>query len=117
MEQNCPYQDMDYKDQKCFHLMVFDGDVLAAYCRLLPAGVSFEEIEKVLLDWFPVPQISMPDIQGIVELLYNDKKNHSGKIQCCLLENIGTCVYDQPVEEAVFADALVYLMSKSVSLN
>lgn len=44
VEQNCPYQDMDYKDQKCFHLMVYDGDILAAYCRLLPARVSYEEI-------------------------------------------------------------------------
>lgn len=88
-----------------------------SYRRGILDKTTFEQIEKVILDWFPVPQISMADIQGIVELLYNDKKNHSGKIQCCLLENIGSCIYDQPVEETVFVDALVYLMSKSVSLN
>lgn len=44
VEQNCPYLDMDNKDQKCHHLMVYDEDRLAAYCRILPAGVSYDEI-------------------------------------------------------------------------
>lgn len=78
---------------------------------------EFTEIEKMILAWFPVPQITMSDIKGIIALLHNDKKNHSGKIQCCLLDKIGNCLYDQPVEESSFVDALVYLMSKSVSLN
>ncbi len=43
VEQNCVYQDIDNKDLRCFHLMAFDGDVLAAYSRILPPGVSFEE--------------------------------------------------------------------------
>jgi ElaA protein len=43
VEQNCVYQDIDNKDLKSFHLMAFDGDILAAYCRILPAGLSFEE--------------------------------------------------------------------------
>jgi ElaA protein len=44
VEQNCPYQDLDNKDQKCFHLMLYDGNFLVAYCRLLPAGISYQEI-------------------------------------------------------------------------
>jgi len=43
VEQNCAYQDVDHKDLKSFHLMAFDGDILAAYSRILPPGVSFEE--------------------------------------------------------------------------
>jgi len=43
VEQNCPYQDIDGKDLKAMHLMAMDGDRLAAYCRLLPAGVSYPE--------------------------------------------------------------------------
>lgn len=78
---------------------------------------EFSEIEQLILAWFPIPQITMADMEGIVELLYNDKKNHSGKIQCCLLDRIGHCLYDQPIEEGDFVEALVYLMSKSVSLN
>lgn len=78
---------------------------------------EFKAIEKLILEWFPVPQITMADMTGIIDLLHNDKKNHSGKIQCCLLDNIGNCSYDQPIDESTFSDALIYLMSKSVSLN
>lgn len=44
VEQNCPYLDLDDKDQKCDHLLVYDSQRLVGYCRLLPAGVSFDEI-------------------------------------------------------------------------
>jgi len=43
VEQNCVYQDIDGKDLRSFHLMAFDDDVLAAYSRILPPGLSFEE--------------------------------------------------------------------------
>lgn len=43
VEQNCVYQDVDHKDIKSSHLMAFDGEILAAYCRILPPGLSFEE--------------------------------------------------------------------------
>ncbi|RYG40175.1 MAG: GNAT family N-acetyltransferase [Chitinophagaceae bacterium] len=43
VEQNCVFQDMDNKDQQSFHLMGWQSDQLAAYTRLIPAGVSYEE--------------------------------------------------------------------------
>ncbi|MEJ5993696.1 GNAT family N-acetyltransferase [Pedobacter sp. Du54] len=43
VEQNCVYQDIDNKDLISFHLIAFDGDLLVAYSRILPPGVSFEE--------------------------------------------------------------------------
>jgi ElaA protein len=43
VEQNCPFQDADYKDQYGWHLMGYCDDKLGAYTRLLPSGVSFEE--------------------------------------------------------------------------
>ncbi len=43
VEQNCVYQDADYKDQKGWHLMGLDEEgKLMAYVRLLPVGVSYE---------------------------------------------------------------------------
>lgn len=42
VEQNCVYQDADNKDQPAFHLCGWGGTRLAAYCRILPAGVSYE---------------------------------------------------------------------------
>ncbi len=43
VEQNCVYQDVDFKDIKSYHLMAFDGDLLAAYSRILPPELSFDE--------------------------------------------------------------------------
>ncbi|CAN5465131.1 GNAT family N-acetyltransferase [soil metagenome] len=43
VEQNCPYLDEDDKDQNSYHLMGWKDDLLAAYTRLLPAGLAFEE--------------------------------------------------------------------------
>jgi ElaA protein len=45
VEQDCPYQDADEKDEQSFHLLGYDaqGD-LVAYLRLVKAGVSYEEV-------------------------------------------------------------------------
>ncbi|SFH13498.1 GNAT family N-acetyltransferase [Pedobacter insulae] len=43
VEQNCVYEDIDNKDLESFHLMAFEDDRLAAYCRVLPPGISYEE--------------------------------------------------------------------------
>ena len=41
VEQQCPYGELDDKDQQCIHLYLKE-DKLVAYLRILPAGVSFE---------------------------------------------------------------------------
>lgn len=43
VEQNCVYLDVDYKDQKSYHLMGTHDGKLVAYVRILPPGLSFEE--------------------------------------------------------------------------
>ena len=47
VEQNCPYLDEDNKDQKGYHLMGWKDDLLAAYTRLLPAGVSYPDMASI----------------------------------------------------------------------
>jgi ElaA protein len=44
LEQNCPFQDVDGADPSCWHLLGRDaaGDI-AAYCRIVPPGVKYEE--------------------------------------------------------------------------
>lgn len=44
VEQNCIYLDADFKDPHCYHLTGWNGDKLAAYARLVPPGVSYEEM-------------------------------------------------------------------------
>jgi ElaA protein len=44
VEQNCPYQDADNKDQKSHHLMGWINNDLASYARLLPGNISYEQV-------------------------------------------------------------------------
>lgn len=43
VEQNCVYPDTDDKDQESWHFCGWDGDRLAAYCRIIPPGISYPE--------------------------------------------------------------------------
>jgi ElaA protein len=47
VEQNCIFQDADDKDQHCFHLLGYVSDNLAAYARIVPAGVSYPGIISI----------------------------------------------------------------------
>ena len=43
VEQNCPYQDVDGKDAKSFHLRGWIEDLPVAYVRIIPPGISYKE--------------------------------------------------------------------------
>lgn len=44
VEQNCPYQDLDYHDQQGWHLLgETDSGETAAYLRILPPGEKYAE--------------------------------------------------------------------------
>lgn len=45
IEQQCIYRDLDDKDQTCYHLLgrIEDTGELAAYSRIVPPAVSYEE--------------------------------------------------------------------------
>jgi ElaA protein len=43
VEQDCVFQDVDGADPDSWHLLGTRGDVLIAYCRLIPAGKKFAE--------------------------------------------------------------------------
>lgn len=44
VEQHCLYQDADNKDLYCHHVLLYDGNELVAYARLVPPGLSFVEM-------------------------------------------------------------------------
>ncbi|WP_127845985.1 GNAT family N-acetyltransferase [Psychroflexus aestuariivivens] len=44
VEQDCVYQDIDGHDEAAFHLTFYEGKVLAAYSRILPANAYFDEL-------------------------------------------------------------------------
>lgn len=42
-EQNCPYPEIDGKDQNAYHIWLKDEDGIVSYLRVLDKGVSFED--------------------------------------------------------------------------
>jgi ElaA protein len=44
VEQDCVYQDIDGHDDKAYHVMFYDKDLLVAYTRILPPGSYFDEL-------------------------------------------------------------------------
>lgn len=43
VEQNCPYQDLDNKDFKATHILVYLDGKLVAYSRIFDVGITFKE--------------------------------------------------------------------------
>jgi len=43
VEQDCPYQDVDNKDPKAFHIFAIDNTEVVAYTRVFKAGDYFQE--------------------------------------------------------------------------
>lgn len=44
VEQDCPYQDVDNKDQKAIHVFATDDKEVIAYARIFKAGDYFKEV-------------------------------------------------------------------------
>lgn len=44
VEQKCPYQDPDYKDEYSLHVMGWSEGELVAVARILPQGISYDEV-------------------------------------------------------------------------
>ncbi len=42
VEQDCVYQDLDYKDQKAIHVLGYENELLVAYTRLFGPGDYFK---------------------------------------------------------------------------
>lgn len=52
VEQNCPYQDLDYTDQKALHVFLYEDEDLAAYTRIFDRGIKYPaaSIGRVVTD-------------------------------------------------------------------
>lgn len=43
VEQNCPYIDLDYADQRAYHLLVYSENELIGYLRAFSPGIKYDE--------------------------------------------------------------------------
>ena len=43
VEQECPYQDIDGKDAKADHLLLYENNILCGYTRIFPKNTYFKE--------------------------------------------------------------------------
>lgn len=44
VEQKCPYQEIDDADKVAYHVYLKDDEGIVAYARVLPKGVTFDEV-------------------------------------------------------------------------
>jgi len=44
IEQNCPYLEIDDKDQYAYHVFVKENDQIVAYLRVIEKGISYQEV-------------------------------------------------------------------------
>ena len=47
VEQNCTYQDCDNKDFESYHFTGTDNDLLVAYSRIIPPGISYKQAASI----------------------------------------------------------------------
>ena len=50
VEQNCPYQDLDNKDQQSQHIFIKDADIIAAYARIISVEDHVFHIGRVVVN-------------------------------------------------------------------
>jgi len=50
VEQNCPYQDIDFQDQKSQHVFIQKDQYLCAYARIIPDENHVFHIGRVVVD-------------------------------------------------------------------
>ena len=70
---------------------------------------EFQEIEATITASFPMISLDADDVNKVIEFMYQDKKNESGKILCSLLNGIGNCDYNISISEKESGDALFHL--------
>jgi len=95
--------------------MVFEAYL--SYKKGLLKLADYEKIEQDLTKWYVIPPFSNEDMQQMVSWLSNDKKNRAGKIQCCLLEEIGKCSYDHEISQNDAVEVFLHFKNQQINLN
>ncbi len=92
------------------------GMITEAYLSVQRAGLpesQLDDIVKAVDQHFDFVPLSDEDLDEIVPLALQDKKNQDGQIRCVLLRQIGQAVYDQIVVASDLRAALDFYQQKN----
>ena len=88
------------------------GMKAAMYLSMKKTGLS-EEVYRVCSKWLnrqiELPKYNLKDIEQILSLMRQDKKNASGAIRCVLLQDLGAAMIDVEVSDNEIRDAMLRL--------
>lgn len=88
-----------------------------SFRRGLLSQEDYEMIETRLTAIYPMPTFNDNDIQTIIGIIENDKKNRKGKILSCLIMKPGSCSYDHELSESEIVDAFMHFKNQQINLN
>jgi 3-dehydroquinate synthase len=78
---------------------------------------EYMDIENCIRRSFHFISLDATEIEGIIELIQQDKKNTANTINCSLLKGIGNCIYDQKISNQEIGNALFHLNLLASSIN
>ena len=90
------------------------GMICEAYISKKRGFISDIELETLKVDLIKIydqPIIKESDLDSIVPLAYQDKKNEKNIIKSTLLEKIGTANFDNPISEEDIKESILYYNS------
>ena len=113
VEQQCIFLDMDNKDQKCYHLLGWKGELLAASTRLVPPGISYTEMSIGRVVSSPLVRgtgIGRELMKVSVKACYELWGNASIRIGAqCYLEKFYQSLGFEPEEEIYLEDGIPHI--------
>jgi 3-dehydroquinate synthase len=93
------------------------GMITEAYISHQKGMLSADELDEItylIRSKFPSAPISKENFKRIIQLCYNDKKNHGGIIRGVLLSKIGQAEIDQEITDQEVLNALNFLLELKV---
>jgi 3-dehydroquinate synthase len=87
------------------------GMICEAYISKKRGFITDSELETLKIDLIKIygqPNIEESDLNSIVPLAYQDKKNEKNIIKSTLLEKIGTANFDNPISEEDIKESILY---------
>ena len=88
------------------------GMQVAMYLSVKKTGLPeniYNEYKTWLREQVTVPRYNLKDIESMLPLMRNDKKNAGGETRCVLLQELGAAMIDVPVSDNEVRDALLQL--------